>query len=98
MNCHFSKRPKPQFIYAKLDPATAQSTFQKFGNPDLDPETTVAYELGLQSQFSSDDVLTVTAYNKDIFDYVSTRQARLAWARLSSTNFITYVNQDYARS
>lgn len=95
---HFSKRPKPQFIYAKLDPATAQSTFQKFGNPDLDPETTVAYELGLQTQFSSDDVLTVTAYYKDIFDYVSTRQARITSSRLSTGNFVTYVNQDYARS
>ena len=95
---HFSKRPKPQFVYAKLSPATARSTFQKFGNPDLDPETTVAYELGLQNQFSSDDVLTVTAYYKDIFDYVSTRQARVTSSRLSSGNFVTYINQDYARS
>ncbi len=95
---HFSKLPKPQFVYAKLNPVSAQSTFQKFGNPDLNPETTVAYEIGLQSQFSTDDVLTVTAYNKDIFDYVSTKQARLTSARLSTSNFITYVNQDYARA
>ena len=95
---HFTKLPKPQFVYAKLNPNSAQSTFQKFGNPDLNPETTVAYEIGLQSQFSIDDVLTVTAYNKDIFDYVSTKQARISTARLSTTNFITYVNQDYARS
>ena len=95
---HFSKRPKPQFVYAKLSPATAQSTFQKFGNPDLNPETTVAYEIGLQTQFSNDDVLTVTAYYKDIFDYVSTRQARISTARLSTSNFVTYVNQDYARA
>lgn len=95
---HFSKLPKPQFVYAKLNPTSARSTFQKFGNPDLDPETTVAYELGLQTQFSNDDVLTVTAYNKDIFDYVSTRQARISSARLTSSNFITYINQDYARA
>ncbi len=95
---HFSKRPKPQFVYAKLSPSSAQSTFQKFGNPDLDPETTVAYELGLQTQFTSDDVLTVTAYYKDIFDYVSTRSARITTSRLSTGNFVTYVNQDYARS
>jgi outer membrane receptor protein involved in Fe transport len=95
---HFSKRPKPQFVYAKLNPSSAQSTFQKFGNPDLDPETTVAYEIGLQTQFTSDDVLTVTAYYKDIFDYVSTRSARITTSRLSTGNFVTYVNQDYARS
>ncbi|MCX6143201.1 MAG: TonB-dependent receptor [Ignavibacteriales bacterium] len=95
---HFSKLPKPQFVYAKLSPSSAQSTFQKFGNPNLNPETTVAYELGLQTQFSNDDVLTVTAYNKDIFDYVSTVQAKITTSRISTSNFITYVNQDYARS
>ena len=95
---HFSKWPNPQFVYAKLSPTTAQSTFQSFGNPNLNPETTVSYELGLQNQLSSNDVLTVTAYNKDIFDYVSTRQARLTSSRISSGNFVTYVNQDYAHS
>jgi outer membrane receptor protein involved in Fe transport len=94
----FSKRPKPQFVYAKLSPTAAQSSFQKFGNPDLDPETTVAYELGLQTQFSNDDVLTVTAYYKDIFDYVTTKSAKVTTARLTSSNFTTYVNQDYATS
>jgi outer membrane receptor protein involved in Fe transport len=95
---HFSKWPNPQFVYAKLSPTTAQSTFQSFGNPNLNPETTVSYELGLQNQLSSNDVLTVTAYNKDIFDYVSTRRARLTTSRISSSNFVTYVNQDYAHS
>jgi outer membrane receptor protein involved in Fe transport len=95
---HFSKWPKPQFVYAKLNPVSAQSSFQKFGNPNLDPETTVAYELGLKTQFTPDDVLTITAYYKDIFDYVSTRSVRITSARLSADNFITYINTDYARS
>jgi outer membrane receptor protein involved in Fe transport len=94
----FSKRPKPQFVYAKLSPSAAQSSFQQFGNPDLNPETTVAYELGIQTQFSNNDVLSVTAYYKDIFDYVSTKTAKITSARLSSTNYYTYVNQDYATS
>lgn len=95
---HFSKWPNPQFVYAKLDPVSAQSSFQKFGNPNLNPETTVAYELGLKTQFSNDDVLTITAYYKDIFDYVSTRTAIISSVRLSSRSFTTYVNSDYARS
>ncbi len=95
---HFSKWPKPQFVYAKLDPKTAQSSFQRFGNPNLNPETTVAYELGIKTQFTTNDVLTVTAYYKDIFDYVSTRTAKITSARLTGQSFITYVNTDYARS
>ncbi len=95
---HFSKWPRPQFVYAKLNPLNAQSSFQQFGNPNLNPETTVAYELGLKTQFTPDDVLTVTAYYKDIFDYINTRTAKITSARFISKNFITYVNSDYARS
>ncbi len=95
---HFSKWPKPQFVYAKLDPLNAQSSFQRFGNPNLNPETTVAYELGLKTQFSNDDVLTITTYYKDIFDYVNTRTAKIVSPRFSTQSFITYVNSDYARS
>ena len=95
---HFSKRPKPQFVYAKLSPQSAKSTFQKFGNPDLNPETTVSYELGIRNQFSMNDVLTVTAYYKNIYDYVATKTISINSGRLVGQSFITYFNQDYART
>lgn len=95
---HFSKRPKPQFVYAKLNPQTAEATFQKFGNPNLNPETTVAYELGIRNQFTSDDVLTITAYYKNIYNYVATKNIFINSGRLIGKPFITYFNQDYARS
>jgi outer membrane receptor protein involved in Fe transport len=94
---HFSKWPTPQDVYAKLNPVSAQSSFQTFGNPDLNAETTVAYELGLKTQFSLDDVLTFTAYYKDIFDYVSSRSLLVTSSRLSG-RITTYINADYARS
>lgn len=93
---HFNKRPKPQFVYAKLGPNSARSTFQKFGNPNLDLETTVAYELGIRQKFTQNDVLSVTAYYKDIFDYVTTISVK-GEGRLSGKSFITYLNLDYAR-
>ncbi len=93
---HFNKRPKPQFIYAKLGPNSAKSTFQKFGNPNLDLETTVAYELGIRQKFTENDVFSVTAYYKDIFDYVTTISVK-GEGRLSGKSFITYLNLDYAR-
>jgi outer membrane receptor protein involved in Fe transport len=95
---HFSKWPRPQFVYAKLNPISAQSSFQEFGNPDLNPETTVAYELGIKTQFTQNDVLTVTAYYKDIFDYITTQAAKITSARYATQSFVTYVNSDYARS
>lgn len=95
---HFNKRPRPQFIYAKLSPQSAQSSFQRFGNPNLNPETTVSYELGLRNQFTNDDVLTITAYYKNIYDYVATRSIRINSGRFIGTSFISYFNLDYARS
>ncbi len=94
---HFSKRPKPQFVYAKLGENSAKSTFQKFGNPNLDYETTVAYEFGVRHKFTENDVFTVTAYYKDIFDYVTTVNFRGS-GRLSGRTFTTYLNLDYSRS
>jgi outer membrane receptor protein involved in Fe transport len=94
----FSKRPKPQFVYAKLNPQSAQSTFQKFGNPDLNPETTVSYELGIRNQFTNDDVFTITAYYKNIYDYISTRNIIINSGRYIGKTFISYFNQDYART
>jgi outer membrane receptor protein involved in Fe transport len=95
---HFSKRPKPQFVYAKIQNVSSKSSFQKFGNPNLNPETTVSYELGLRNQFTNDDVLTLTAYYKDIYDYVATVSARIDDPRFAGQSFITYVNQDYTKS
>lgn len=94
---HFSKRPRPQFIYAKLGENSAKSTFQKFGNPNLDYETTVAYEFGVRHKFTENDVFTVTAYYKDIFDYVTTVNFRGS-GRLSGRSFTTYLNLDYSRA
>jgi len=95
---HFSRWPKPKYVYAKLNPLNAQSSFQSIGNPNLNPSTTVAYDFGLKTQFTPNDVLTVTAYYKDIFDYVNIRSALITSSRFTGQNLITYVNSDYARS
>ena len=80
---HFSKLPRPQFVYSKLEKTSARSTFQTVGNPNLNPETTVSYELGLRNQLGESDVLTLTAYYKDIFDYITARTVRASSARIS---------------
>ena len=94
---HFSKFPRPQYVYPKLDRTSVRSSLP-VGNPNLNPETTVAYELGIRNQLSGNDVLTVTAYYKDIFDYVT--QATVQ--RISTTGgaqyYTTYLNSDYGRS
>lgn len=92
---HFSKLPKPQFVYAKLSPQSSKSAFQKFGNPSLNPETSVKYELGVRHKFTENDVISVTAFYKDIFDYVQTITIP-DLPRIGRG--VTYANLDYARS
>ncbi len=94
---HFSKLPKPTYVYSKLTESSARSTVQTIGNPNLNPETTVAYELGIRNQLTENDVLTVTAYYKDIFDYITARSVRASGGRYLGT-YTTYVNSDYART
>jgi len=93
---HFSKLPKPQRVYAKLN-SISQSTYQLFGNPDLDPETTVSYEIGLRYEVTTNDVLTVTAYYRDIFDYIAALKITTI-GRTTSQSYLMYFNLDYARS
>ncbi|HTR82421.1 MAG TPA: TonB-dependent receptor [Bacteroidota bacterium] len=95
---HFSKLPQPTYVYSKLTSSSAQSTEQTIGNPNLNPETTVAYELGLRNQITEDDVLTVTAYYKDIFDYITARTVQATSVRFSNGTYTTYINSDYART
>lgn len=94
---HFSKLPRPQFVYSKLARTSARSTFQTIGNPNLNPETTVSYELGLRNQLTDNDVLTLTAYYKDIFDYITARTVRVQRTRFAGGFYTTYINQDYSR-
>ncbi len=95
---HFAKLPNPQYVYAKLSPQAVHSTYQRFGNPDLNPETSIAYELGLRNQLTTDDVLSVALFYRDIFGYVQTRPVRTDNPRFAGGRFITYINADYARA
>jgi outer membrane receptor for ferrienterochelin and colicin len=63
------------------------------GNPDLEPETNVSYQMGLQHQFTRYIFMTFSVWFKDIFGLISSRtepdpETGLPIAR--------YVNRDYA--
>ncbi len=94
---HFSQRPKGQYVYAKLK-STSPATYQLFGNPNLDPTTTVAYELGVKHKFNENLVAEFKAYYKDQFDYPTSERISLENPRLGNISYLMYLNMDYARS
>jgi outer membrane cobalamin receptor len=63
------------------------------GNPELTPEKTVSYELGLQGEISTDLSSTVNLFYKDVTDLIGTRQVRLLPLHHA---YFQYVNIEYA--
>ncbi|PTM05011.1 MAG: TonB-dependent receptor [Bacteroidetes bacterium] len=94
---HSMRLPHPRFVYAGLDPTYQDRSFlSSLGNPDLDPEVNVSYEIGLKSKITRDIGLTVTAFNNNRFDYIVSRRVIVTdqTGRPTTKNF--YINQDYA--
>ncbi len=94
---HFSQLPTFNYVYAKLR-SSAEATYQLFGNPNLKPKTTVAYEIGIKHKFDANQVLEVKAFYKDMFDYETSQQVTLFNPRYGHLSYLIYINADYARS
>lgn len=89
--------PHPRFLYVGLDPRyTFYSDFSQIGNPALNPEVSVSYELGYKSQITNDIGVTITAFYNDRFDYIVRNNVILQTDRGEESRGI-YINQDYAR-
>ncbi len=87
---HFYQAPSFQYFYksatANLDVNSA------IGNPNLEYEKTIQYELGVNTQISDYIVFDLSGYYKDQYDLISTSDER--WKNLTIDR---YVNQDYGR-
>jgi len=66
--------PQMQYIFTSKTPSDAYISDQiiTVGNTKLEPQITVTYEVGLSHQLSDDYVVDMTAYYKNIYNYVST--------------------------
>lgn len=95
---HALRHPHPRFVYAGLDPVYQNNSFlPNLGNPNLNPESTVSYELGLKTQFNANTALTVVAYYNDKYDFIVNRRVTVRdfTGRFVQKSF--FINQDYAR-
>ena len=70
--------PQMQYIFTSKTPEDANDsdTIIQVGNPSLEPQITITYEVGLSHQLSEDYVLDLTAYYKNLYNYVNTRKER----------------------
>lgn len=92
---HSMRLPHPRFVYAGLDPKyQSRSALSDLGNPNLNPEVAVSYELGIKSQITRDFGVTFTAFYKDYFDFIVNRTLTFTG---DPTRRAFAINQDYAR-
>jgi hypothetical protein len=87
---HFFQTPAYHFLFDNISTAAYSRGNQIIGNPDLLAQQTIAYELGLEQQFSPLVVGDFTAYYKDIFDLMGTR-----FQPAVPTGFFPLVNEEY---
>ncbi len=95
---HTMRQAFAQFMYEGLDPVFQdRSVLSQLGNPNINPEVSVSYEVGLKSQLTKDLALSVTAFYTDKFDYIVRRRVEVAGPTGAITARRISINQDYAR-
>ncbi|MDG5766583.1 TonB-dependent receptor [Balneolales bacterium ANBcel1] len=95
---HRTKLPHPSFVYAGLDPFYQDRSFlADLGNPNLDPEVDISYEIGLRNQLSSNDALNISAFWSDKYDFVTSERLIIEDAAGNPTERNFRVNGDFAR-
>ena len=91
---HFLQVPSFQYLYNRSDyklPETGNPG-SVFGNPDLEPQKTVMYELGLKQEFTSDILIDVTGFYRDIRDWITSQN----YTTLNNSVYAVYANRDYS--
>ncbi|MGQ9863164.1 MAG: TonB-dependent receptor [Bacteroidia bacterium] len=95
---HATRLPHPRFVYAGLDPVYQNRSFlANLGNPNLNPEVNVGYEVGLKAQLSRRWALQLSAFYNDKFDFIVNRVITLRDQTGRFVERVFAVNLDYAR-
>ncbi|MCU0454379.1 MAG: TonB-dependent receptor [Bacteroidetes bacterium] len=85
----FFQRPEYQALYDNLD-RTFSNRRTLFGTPNLQPEQTTSYELGLMTSFDAGASLQMTFFSKKIQNLIG-----IAW-NYTPLPYAYYVNEDFA--
>ncbi len=85
---HYYQVPGLNMMFYESQSSSSSSGSPLAGNPDLEPEETVAYELGLKHMFNPYLMIEMVAYNKTITGLVSTDLQE------TTDEYWQYVNSD----
>ncbi|MBD3378587.1 TonB-dependent receptor [candidate division KSB1 bacterium] len=90
---HYFQRPDGYFLYRNNRYRALTKTGNNIGNPNLEPEKTVAYEVGLEHQFSDDFKGTITGYYKDVSNLMDYK--KFVGRTIQNIELNVFQNADY---
>lgn len=87
---HYYQIPRGDDLYENLS-FDMRGAIRRRGNPNMEPERTIAYEVGVIQQFTDDLTIDITGFTKDIDNLVSS-------VHVDITNDYSYfINDIYGR-
>ncbi len=92
---HFFQNPDYQFMFENKDFKISVRE-PIFGQPSLDAQRTVAYEVGVSHLFSDEVILSGTAYYKDVSGLIGTHYYAAYEVPGRYSAYTLYINEDYA--
>jgi hypothetical protein len=92
----FTQNPSYRYVYSKLTSVSSES-FPLLGNPNLNPQVSVNYEIGGKHQFLPNAAINATFFVKDIYDYPTATTFRRTQGA-SLVDIFVYLNGHFARA
>lgn len=92
---HFLQIPSLEYLYNRSDYILPSNPNLEgiFGNPDLDAQKTIMYEIGLQQEIFTDFKIDITGYYRDVRDWIT---AGPPIRTRNNGTYVRYINKDYA--
>ncbi len=97
---HYFQFPLFDYLYSGINPQQLRSGVSVLvGNPDLKPERTHAWEIGIKYGLSENNLLSVTYFKKEFIDQIDSKTFLPSKARLAGDyGFAEYVNNAFANA
>lgn len=92
---HFLQVPTFQYLFnrAAYKVPLSGTPGDVYGNPDLEPQKTIQYEIGFRHEFFDLFVIDITSFYKDVRDWIT---SSAAFETMNGVPYAIYINKDYA--
>lgn len=95
---YFFQIPLFDYMYTGLDFDLKKGARLLFGNPDLKPERTKAYEFSYKHELREDLLGSITYFEKETTNLIDTKTFLATDSKEEDDGFVQYVNLPYATS